>query len=88
MDPITVGEGDLTVDTDRSTTTKTIVVVIRCFSKTSVDIDNLADGVSNTIRTNVIAGVFRTGLEEENDLVFPNDGKVKAKTITVTYMRR
>jgi len=88
INPITVSEADYTVDSTRNVTTKNIVVVVEVYSKGNKDVDNLADGVTYTLRNSTFSGAFLTGVQDDDGVLFPNDGKVKQKTLTFTFMRR
>lgn len=91
INPIAVSEDDYTVDETRNVSTKSIVVVIEAYTKglnSSKDIDNLADGITYTLRNNTFPGAFLTGVEEDDGVIFPNDNKVRQKTLAFTYMRR
>lgn len=86
--PVSVDEGEFTVDTTRNSTTKTINVTVEVYAKKNKDLDFLADGVSATIRDNTFSGAFLTAVNEGTNFLFPNDQKVKSKNLTFTFVRR
>jgi len=88
VNPIEVGEDTFTVDTARSVSNKTIVVIIEIFTKKNKDLDIIADGIVSGIKASPFTGVYITGVQENIGIVFPNEDKVKQKTITITFMRR
>ncbi|RLG33404.1 hypothetical protein DRN98_03980 [Methanosarcinales archaeon] len=87
INPIEVDESDYTIDTNRSVSNKTVVVVIEIFTKKNKDLDIIADGVGGSLKTN-IPGLFIVNTSEDNGVVFPNEMKIKMKTMTFTFMRR
>lgn len=87
VNPVNVEESEYTVDTTRYSTTKTIIVVVEIYAKSNKDVDNISDGITETMRQ-VSEGFFLTGVNEDFGIVFPNDGKLKQKTLTFTFVRR
>ena len=87
LNPIEVDEADYTVDTTRSVSNKTVVVIIEVYTTKNKDLDIIADGVSASMKTQ-FTGLFLVNAAEDNGVVFPNDEKIKMKTMTFTFMRR
>lgn len=88
VNPVNVDEDEYTVDTVRGSTTKGIVVVVEVFGKSNKDIDNLSDGISNTMRSVIEQGLFLVGVSEDDGVLIPNDGKLKQKSLTFSFKRR
>jgi len=87
INPIEIDESAYTIDTTRSVSNKTIVIIIEIFTKKNKDLDFIADGVSASMKTN-IPGIYIVSTGEDNGVVFPNESKIKMKTMTFTFMRR
>jgi len=86
--PVDVGESKYTIDTDRSVSTKTIVVSIEVFSRKNKDLDIISDGLTHTFRVNQVSGMFLIDVTENTQFISPNDLKLKSKVLTFTFMRR
>jgi hypothetical protein len=85
--PVTINENELTVDTTRTSSTKTITVNAVLFAKKNKDLDYLSDGVTNSIRINT-SGIYLTEISESSNVIYPNEQKIRSKTINFTFMRR
>lgn len=86
--PINISENNFTIDTTHNISDKEILVNVVLFSTKNKDLDKMADGVSNTLRTNTFSGAYLLSVSEEDNVIFSNDNKVKSKTLTFTYNRR
>lgn len=86
INPVEVGESDYTLDHTGSL--KDIAIIIEVYTKSNKDLDNIADGISTTLRGNPIPGIFINGVNESNGISLVNDSQIKQKTLTFMFRRR
>lgn len=85
--PITVNETEFTIDTSRQSTTKDITVNILLFAKKNKDLDYLSDGITNSLKL-VTQGIVLNQITESFNAIYPNDQKIKSKTLNFSFSRR
>lgn len=88
LHPININESEYVIGTNRSSTTKEIVVQIEIFSEKNKDLDIISDGLTSTIRGATFSGFFLNSVSEDNGLSVNNDSKLKQKTLSLMFMRR
>jgi len=88
LDLVNVNEDNYTVDTTRSTSDKTISVVVFVYTKRNDDAEMISDGITSAFRSNQISGMYLTSVSEDHSVITPNDNKVKLKTLSFTFKRR
>jgi hypothetical protein len=91
LEPIEVNEDSFTLDESRIVSNKSINIIIHIFSKVTADLDVLADGVINSIKTTSLTGsgvFFNNCSGDSNSFIQANEQKVKGKTLTVNLIRR
>lgn len=86
INPIEVNESDYTAD--HTSSLKDIAVIVEIYTKSEKDLDNIADGVSNSLRGDKISGAFLNAVNESNGVSFVNESKIKQKTLTFMFRRR
>jgi len=87
IQPVNVSDNEFTIDTTRTSSTKDIVVITEIYATKNKDLDIIADGIVNTLKS-PISGIFLTNTEDAYGIMLPNDNKIKQKTLTFTFMRR
>lgn len=89
INPISVSEDTFTVESSRSgSSNKNVLVIIEIYSEKNKDLDIISDGLTDLFRTSNINGLSLVSVGEDFAVVFPNDSKVKQKTLTFTFLRR
>lgn len=86
--PIRVDESEYTIGSSRTSTTKDVVVQIEIYSEKNKDLDIISDGLTSTIRGNTFSGLMLNSVTEDVGAVFPNESKVKLKTLMFNFKRR
>jgi len=84
--PITANESEFTIGT-RTFSTKDIAVNVMLFTKKNKDLDYLSDGVVNSIRTST-SDLMLNEVNESFNAIYPNEQKIKSKTISFIFKRR
>ena len=82
-----VDEDEFTVDTTRTSASKSITVIIHIFAKKGKDVEIIADGISANLRS-PFSGATLISISDSDGAMFPNEQKIKMKTLSVGYMRR
>jgi len=72
---------------DRTSNTKTISINIIIYTKKNQDLDLLADKVDAIVNTN-ITGLTLIDTSEVVGQLFPNEQKLRVKTLSYTFIRR
>lgn len=86
LNPVSVSTN--TFDIGRSSSNKNITVVVELYTKKNKDLDILSDSITYAFHNTTLAGLQLQEISEDYGVVFPNDDKVKQKTITITFLRR
>lgn len=90
INPIEVEEDskDKTIDTTRVATNRNVVVIVEVYTKKAEDLDNIADGLNYTFSNNSINGIQYQSAMDSTGISFPNNSKIRQKTITLNFLRR
>lgn len=85
LQPVSVGSVEFS--NDRTTSSKNVSVIIELYTKKNKDLDILSDLINTALSTN-ISGLQLQEVSEDYGIIFPNDDKVKQKTLTIMFLRR
>jgi len=66
---------------------RNVVVTIDIYTKKNEDLDLIVDLLDTSIIDTQITGVTMVSNDENTNTVFPNDQKLRSKTLTYAYMR-
>jgi len=87
VEPVEVSKSDYMLGSDRTSNTKTISINIIIYTKKNQDLDLLADKVDAIVNTN-ITGLTLIDTSEVVGQLFPNEQKLRVKTLSYTFIRR
>ena len=87
VNPIDINKTDFTFGNDRKGATNNIVMTIDIFTKKNKDLDVLSDEV-DSIMTSRIQGITLISQSENSGTFFPNEQKLRVKTLSYTFIRR
>lgn len=83
--PVDISTGDFVLN--RSTSMKTVQVLIEVFSKKRKDLDIITDDILSTMETASTPGMMLNGVEESTAMNAPAGLKIHSKAISLTYVR-
>lgn len=73
---------------DRTTSTKTIRLLIDVFTIKNKDKDIICDRIQSLLDNASIQGVMLSGITESNAFEGPGDNKIHLKSVAITYIGR
>lgn len=87
ISPIELDKSDFMLGEDRTVYTRNISINITIYTKKNIDLDVLSDEV-DVIMTQNFDGICLTEQNEIAGVIFPNEQKLRLKTLSYDFIRR